>query len=55
VWLNCRRTLPTNTLPSKPNRKKVLTEIRGPYYASVTQIYLDELFSDWREYVDGIK
>jgi hypothetical protein len=47
--------LPTNKLPSKPNRKKGLTEIRGPYYAPVIQTYLDELLSDWGEYVDGIE
>ncbi|CAF1284275.1 unnamed protein product [Adineta steineri] len=47
--------LPTNKLPSKPNRKKGITEIRGPYYFPVTQTYLDELLQDWGEYVDGIK
>lgn len=47
--------LSTNKLPSKPNRKKGLTEIRGSYYAPVTQTYLNELLSDWGEYVDGIK
>ncbi len=47
--------LPTNKLTSKPNRKKGLTEIRGPYYAPVTQTYLNELLTDWGEYVDGIK
>ena len=47
--------LPTNQLPTKPNRKKGITEIRGPYYAPVTRTYLDELLSDWGEYVDGVK
>lgn len=47
--------LPINQLPAKPNRKKGITEIRGPYYAPVTRTYLDELLSDWGEYVDGIK
>jgi hypothetical protein len=41
--------LPTNSIPPKP-RGIGLTEIRGPYYAPVTQTYLD-----WGEYVDGIK
>lgn len=47
--------LPVNQLPAKPNRKKGITEIRGPYYAPVTRTYLDELLSDWGEYVDGVK
>lgn len=46
--------LPTNPLPPKP-RQHGLTEIRGPYYAPVGQTYIDELLSDWGEYVDGIK
>ena len=46
--------LPANSLDPKP-RQKGLTEIRGPYYAPVTKTYLDELLSDWGEYVDGIK
>lgn len=46
--------LPANSLAPKP-RKTGLTEIRGPYYAPVTQTYLDELLSDWGDYVDGIK
>lgn len=46
--------LPANKLPSKP-RTSGLTEIRGPYYAPVTNTYLDELLSDWGEYVDGVK
>lgn len=46
--------LPSNHLPAKP-RKSGLTEIRGPYYAPVTQTYLDDLLSDWGEYVDGVK
>jgi hypothetical protein len=46
--------LPNNSLPSKP-RQTCLTEIRGPYYAPVTQTYLDELLEDWGEYVDGVK
>lgn len=46
--------LPTNALSPKP-RGKGLTEIRGPYYFPVTATYLDELLSDWGEYVDGIK
>lgn len=47
--------LPANSLTSKNDRKTGLTEIRGPYYAPVTKTYLDELLSDWGEYVDGIK
>jgi hypothetical protein len=47
--------LPSNKLTTKPNRKKGITEIRGPYYAPVTRTYLDELLSDWGDYVDGIK
>ncbi len=47
--------LPSNTLDPKPSRSKGLTEIRGPYYAPVTDTYLDELLSDWGEYVDGVK
>ncbi|KIL58019.1 hypothetical protein M378DRAFT_112436 [Amanita muscaria Koide BX008] len=46
--------LPSNVLPTKP-RTYGLTEIRGPYYAPVTVTYLDELLSDWGEYVDGVK
>ncbi|KAL1693729.1 hypothetical protein GGG16DRAFT_48873 [Schizophyllum commune] len=46
--------LPSNTLPAKP-RSRGLTEIRGPYYAPVTATYLEELLSDWGEYVDGVK
>ncbi|KAJ3575506.1 hypothetical protein NP233_g1047 [Leucocoprinus birnbaumii] len=46
--------LPNNTLPAKP-RKTGLTEIRGPYYAPVTQTYLDDLLKDWGSYVDGVK
>ncbi|KAF8636238.1 hypothetical protein AX17_003723 [Amanita inopinata Kibby_2008] len=46
--------LPSNVLPAKP-RAYGLTEIRGPYYAPVTRTYLDELLSDWGEYVDGVK
>ena len=46
--------LPSNVLPAKP-RTFGLTEIRGPYYAPVTLTYLDELLSDWGEYVDGVK
>lgn len=47
--------LPANTLESKETHTKGLTEIRGPYYAPVTNTYLHELLSDWGEYVDGIK
>lgn len=46
--------LPSNVLPAKP-RSYGLTEIRGPYYTPVTQTYLDELLTDWGEYVDGVK
>ena len=46
--------LPSNVLPAKP-RTFGLTEIRGPYYAPVSWTYLDELLSDWGEYVDGVK
>ncbi|KAJ3933266.1 MAG: coma-domain-containing protein [Lentinula lateritia] len=44
--------LSSNYLPPKP-RDHGLTEIRGPYYYPVTQTYLDELLSDWGEFVDG--
>ncbi|KAI0074738.1 coma-domain-containing protein [Panus rudis PR-1116 ss-1] len=47
--------LPANALEPKSSRKTGLTEIRGPYYAPVTKTYLDELLSDWGEYVDGVK
>ncbi|KAI0067745.1 2R-phospho-3-sulfolactate synthase [Artomyces pyxidatus] len=47
--------LPANSLAAKPERKKGITEIRGPYYFPVTRTYLNELLSDWGEYVDGIK
>lgn len=47
--------LPANSLTPKSKRTTGLTEIRGPYYAPVTATYLDELLSDWGEYVDGIK
>ncbi|KAJ2990459.1 hypothetical protein NUW54_g8463 [Trametes sanguinea] len=47
--------LPANALEPKATRTKGLTEIRGPYYAPVTQTYLDELLKDWGEYVDGVK
>ncbi|THH16001.1 hypothetical protein EW146_g4580 [Bondarzewia mesenterica] len=46
--------LPSNSLSLKP-RESGLTEIRGPYYAPVTRTYLDELLSDWSDYVDGVK
>ncbi|KAF9448513.1 hypothetical protein P691DRAFT_815603 [Macrolepiota fuliginosa MF-IS2] len=46
--------LPSNTLPPKP-RKTGLTEIRGPYYAPVTQTYLDDVLKDWGAFVDGVK
>ncbi len=47
--------LPANSLEPKSTRTKGLTEIRGPYYAPVTETYLDELLGDWGEYVDGVK
>ena len=47
--------LPANSLEPKSSSTKGLSEIRGPYYAPVTITYLDELLSDWGEYVDGIK
>ena len=47
--------LPVNALGAKLGRNKGITEIRGPYYFPVTRTYLDELLSDWGEYVDGIK
>ena len=47
--------LPANSLTPKAERTTGLTEIRGPYYAAVTATYLDELLSDWGEYVDGVK
>ncbi|KAH7880093.1 hypothetical protein F5879DRAFT_811755 [Lentinula edodes] len=46
--------LSSNYLPPKP-RDHGLTEIRGPYYYPVTKTYLDELLSDWGEFVDGVK
>jgi len=51
---NAYTLLPSNHLPPKP-RLHGLTEIRGPYYHPVTQTYLNELLSDWGEYVDGVK
>ncbi|KAL5508483.1 hypothetical protein ACEPAH_6102 [Sanghuangporus vaninii] len=50
--------LPTNALVPKSGRgerSKGLTEIRGSYYNPVTYTYLDELLSDWGEFVDGVK
>lgn len=47
--------LSANKLPSKSNREKGLTKIRGPYYAPITRTYLDELLQHWGEYVDGVK
>ena len=52
--INSFSFLPSNKLPGKP-RKSGLTEIRGPYYAPVTATYLNELLSDWGEFVDGVK
>ncbi|VDB96715.1 unnamed protein product [Peniophora sp. CBMAI 1063] len=46
--------LPSNHLQPKP-RQLGLTEIRGPYYAPVTQTYLDDLLADWGSFVDGVK
>lgn len=42
--------LPSNHLQPKP-RNVGLTEIRGPYYAPVTQTYLNDLLSDWGAFV----
>ncbi|KAG8908272.1 hypothetical protein FRB99_007805 [Tulasnella sp. 403] len=50
--------LPSNKLPFKEGRgerAKGLTEIRGSYYNPVTYTYLNELLSDWGEFVDGVK
>jgi len=50
--------LPSNKLPKKEGRgerQKGLTEIRGSYYNPVTYTYLNELLSDWGEFVDGVK
>ncbi|KAH8102811.1 phospho-3-sulfolactate synthase coma [Phellopilus nigrolimitatus] len=50
--------LPANALVPKTGRgekSKGLTEIRGSYYNPVTYTYLDELLSDWGEFVDGVK
>jgi len=47
--------LPVNALAAKPDRNKGITEIRGPYYFPVARTYLNELLSDWGEYVDGVK
>ncbi|KAI5122166.1 hypothetical protein M0805_007064 [Coniferiporia weirii] len=50
--------VPSNTLVPKSGRgerSKGLTEIRGSYYNPVTYTYLDELLSDWGEFVDGVK
>lgn len=41
-------------LPPKP-RKLGVTEIRGPYYTSVTLDYTRALLADWGEYFDGFK
>ncbi|KLO15680.1 phospho-3-sulfolactate synthase coma [Schizopora paradoxa] len=50
--------LPKNKLIRKHGhgeRSKGLTEIRGSYYNPVTYTYLNELLSDWGEFVDGVK
>lgn len=50
--------LPANKLEKKigrGERSKGLTEIRGSYYNPVTYTYLNELSSDWGEFVDGVK
>ncbi|KAG8944665.1 hypothetical protein FRC04_001629 [Tulasnella sp. 424] len=50
--------LPANKLEKKigrGERSKGLTEIRGSYYNPVTYTYLNELLSDWGEFVDGVK
>lgn len=50
--------LPANKLPQKKGRGERingLTEIRGSYYNPVTHTYLNELLSDWGEFVDGVK
>jgi phosphosulfolactate synthase (CoM biosynthesis protein A) len=41
--------------PPKKLRKEGIIEIRGPYYASVTYGYLQDLLSDWSDYIDGYK
>lgn len=41
-------------LPAKP-RKTGIIEIRGPYYASVSYGYLEDLLDDWSYYFDGYK
>ena len=40
--------------PPKP-REIGITEIRGPYYTSISYGYLKDLLGDWAEYVDGYK
>ncbi|THH11267.1 hypothetical protein EW145_g778 [Phellinidium pouzarii] len=50
--------IPSNALVPKSGRgerSKGLTEIRGSYYNPVTYTYLNELLSDWGEFVDGVK
>src|ERR1700730_12874694 len=42
-------------LPPKKPRKSGIIEIRGPYYSSISYGYLQDLLSDWGEYVDGYK
>ena len=41
-------------LPPKPRSKSML-EIRGPYYSSITDDYLEGLLENWSEYFDGYK
>ncbi|MEM9420884.1 MAG: phosphosulfolactate synthase [Pseudomonadota bacterium] len=46
--------VPMNDREPKP-RTKSITEIRGPYYASVTPTYTKELLEGMGEHVDGFK
>ena len=46
--------VPMNDRDPKP-RSKSITEIRGPYYASVTPTYTRELLAGMGEHIDGFK
>ncbi|MFD2249104.1 phosphosulfolactate synthase (CoM biosynthesis protein A) [Pseudochelatococcus lubricantis] len=55
VWKNrLFPFVPMNNRDPKP-RTKSITEIRGPYYASVTPTYLREILEVFGEHIDGFK
>lgn len=55
VWKNrLFPYVPMNERDPKP-RTRSITEIRGPYYASVTPTYLKDLFEVFGEHIDGLK